>query len=255
MEIIVLGAGTAVPSPNRSPAGVLVRREGTDFLFDIGPGTVSRMAMHGSDPFALQHLLLTHLHSDHTLDLVTLLQNLNSTPERTRQEPLYLTGCHGTKQFYDGLCQVFPDIIPETFKLHLREVGQERIEVEGLVLSAIYSGHTATSLCYRLETPEGDVVYTGDCAASTRLTEFCIGADLLICECSFPSGWKTSTHMNADEVGKLAAQAGVRHLVATHLYPPAIRADIAAQIGRHYHGRVSIAVDGSTFTLPTEGER
>lgn len=251
----MLGAGTAIPAPNRSQASLLVRLEGADFLFDIGPGTVNRLAAHGIDPFNLQHIYLTHLHPDHTLDLATLLQNLVSTPERIRTEPLFLTGCRGTLDFFAWMMRLYPDIIPDGYRFQLRELDETRIELEGATITTTYSGHTSVSLSYRLDAPDGSLVYTGDCAPSASLTEFCAEADLLVCECSFPSGWPTDDHMDADALGRLAAEAGVKHLVATHLYPPALNADIPAQIRKHYPGPVSIALDGACFSLPERGAR
>ena len=47
MHLTVLGAGTAVPSPRRSPAGYLLRVAGEALLFDAGPGTLARLAVAG----------------------------------------------------------------------------------------------------------------------------------------------------------------------------------------------------------------
>ena len=41
MEIIVLGAGTAIPAIGRSPAGYLIRGGDIDIVLDMGSGTVN----------------------------------------------------------------------------------------------------------------------------------------------------------------------------------------------------------------------
>jgi len=219
----------------------------------MGPGTVHRIAAQGFDPFLLQYIFLTHLHSDHTLDLVTFLQLNDSSPARERIMPVYITGCRGTRDFYEGLMTVYPGIRPQSYALEIRETGEAQFDILNIHVSTILSGHTDVSLSYRFDTRDGSLVYTGDCTPSPALVHLCEGADVLICECSFPSGWVTSDHMNADHVGRLAEAAGVRRLIATHLYPPAVQADIAAQISRHYSGEIHVAVDGFRLQLIEKG--
>lgn len=146
--------------------------------------------------------------------------------------------------------QIYPGISPHNYELQIREMVDGKFELNDVVISTTLSGHTRDSICYRFDTPEGSVVYTGDCVASVSLDQFCSNVDLLICECSFPAGWPTSDHMNADAAGKLAARANVKMLVATHLYPPAAEVDLQAQIHQYFTGPVSIAQDGSKYLLP-----
>src|SRR5512143_1075017 len=101
MRLTILGAGTAIPLPGFSPAGHLVLIGDQPLLFDIGPGTLARLAAAGIDYRDLDHLFLTHHHSDHTLDLVTLLQDYDSTPGWVRRKPFHLIGCRGTQAFYE----------------------------------------------------------------------------------------------------------------------------------------------------------
>jgi len=250
MEIILLGTGTAVPISGHTPSAILLKSKDLTALLDMGPGATYKVAGQGVDPFHLQYLFLTHLHSDHTLDLVTFLQMNASTPDIERTSSVFLTGCRGLKNLYNGLMRLYPGIAPGSYKLYLREIVEDRFEVNGVVVSSTLSGHTTDSICYRFDTSEGSVVYTGDCATVAPLDQFCAGVDLLICECSFPAGWPTSDHMSADSVGKLAAQAGVKTLIVTHLYPPAVKVDLQSQIQEYYTGPVIIAQDNYKFLLP-----
>jgi len=250
MEIILLGTGTAIPQADHTPAAILLKSPGLTALLDIGPGAVHRLAAQGFDPFQLERIFLTHLHSDHTLDLVTFIQMNDSTPSFTRSAPLYLTGPAGLRAWYQGLMQLYPGIAPQSYPLHLRELADERFELGDIRVSTCLSGHTPHSLSYRFDTPQGSLVYTGDCVTNPALVKLCAGVDLLICECSFPQGWPTKDHMTAESTGKLAKRAKVKQLVATHLYPPAAAVDLQAQISHYYTGPVTIARDGATFSLP-----
>ncbi len=249
MEVIVLGAGTAVPSPSRSPAGVLVRLGTVPLLFDLGPGTLERMAEAGTSYRELEDVFLTHLHSDHTLDLVTFLQANKATPGWTRTRPLRLMGCRGTRRLYDALLAAYPDVAPQSYQLEIRECEAERIEADGWVIETAFTGHTGASLAFRLETGGGVVVYSGDCVESDELKNLARRASVFICECAFPRGWKTADHMTADAVGRVAQSAQVELVILTHLYPPAQAADLAAEVQENYKGRVIVAVDGTRVVV------
>lgn len=249
MDVIVLGAGTAIPAAGLSPASILLRAGTQEALIDCGPGTISRAALQGVDYLQLQTIFLTHLHSDHTLDLVTLLQANDSTPGVERRIPLSIYGCVGTREWFDRLMIAYPGVSPSTYPFDIIENGRATWSWSKVQVSSFLTGHTANSLAYRFTEGEGSFVFTGDAVFSEDLIDFCSGVDLLLTECSFPEKYPTRDHLSADQVGILADQAGVRHLAVTHQYPPALAVDIAKQIGRYYSGSLTLARDGSSFSV------
>ncbi|MDE3089440.1 MAG: MBL fold metallo-hydrolase [Chloroflexota bacterium] len=249
MELTILGAGTAVPTPQRSPAGVLVRVGETPLLFDIGPGTMARLAAAGVSYRDLEYVFLTHHHSDHTLDLVTFLQVNESTPGWTRARPLHLIGCRDTQKFYAQLLAAYPGVAPHTYALDLRELEVARVAFGAWTIETALTGHTGRSIAYRVEAEGKAIVYTGDAVESDGLARLARGAEVFVCECSFPRGWATLDHMTADAVGRVARAANVRRVVLTHRYPPAQQVDIAAQVRAEYAGEVILAVDGTRVVV------
>ncbi len=249
MELTILGAGTAVPTPQHSASGVLVRVGDTPLLFDLGPGTIARLAAASISYRDLECVFLTHLHTDHTLDLATFLQVNNSTPGWTRTSPVHLTACRGTKKFYDQLLALYPGIAPRAYALDLRELGAERVDFGAWSIETALTAHTDTSLAYRVEAGGKAIVYTGDAMESYGLTHLARGADVFVCECAFPRGYATLDHMTADAVGRVARAASVQRVVLTHLYPPAQVVDIAAQVQQEYGGEIIVAVDGTRVVI------
>jgi len=51
------------------------------------------------------------------------------------------------------------------------------------------------------------------------------------------------------QVGRLAAEAGVKCLVLTHFYPEVEGTDVAGQVGKHFKGKVVLAEDLMTFSI------
>ncbi|MHC1783614.1 MAG: MBL fold metallo-hydrolase [Anaerolineaceae bacterium] len=249
MQITILGAGTAIPTINRSPTSILFETGITTALIDIGPGTLQRAALHNVDYLELRNIFLTHLHPDHTLDLVSLLQINESTPEVIRTTPLDIFGCSGTMSWFDSLMVAFPGLYPSTYSLSISEFGKARRNWEDFQVTTMLTHHTDSSLAYRFDHPEGSFVFTGDAIFSDELSQLCSGVDLLISECSFPADWKTTEHMNSETVGYLAKCANPKHLVLTHLYPPAINTNIKMEIAKQYQGEITMALDGAKFLL------
>ena len=249
MEVFFLGTGTAVPVKNHAPAGLLVVAAGQLILLDIGPGTLSRMESAGFSSTQLHHLLLTHFHPDHTLDLATLLQVFNFSPGAERKHPFTIIACPGIEDFYQRLLELYPDLSPLSYELKIKPVFQDEFSIDRLKIRSAPTGHTPESIAYRLDDGKHTLVYSGDASPRGELVQLAERADLLVCECSFPAGWETEDHLNADTTGALAQQAGVKSLILTHAYPPAQAVDLVAQVQEHFNGPVQMAIDGLHLTL------
>ncbi|HUX39895.1 MAG TPA: MBL fold metallo-hydrolase [Rectinemataceae bacterium] len=247
MTATVLGSGTCVPAAGRGAPGYLVRTGESLLLLDPGPGTLARLAAIGLSHRDIDLILLSHLHPDHSLDLVTFLQANNATPGYKRSRPLSLVGPKGLSAFLAGLIALYDCVGPEGYSIDLRELGAETLRLPGgETLTAALSGHTRESLCFRLESGGRVLVYSGDASARGDLPAIAGGADLLLCECSFPETWEVPDHLNSAQAGRIAQEAGAGRVVLTHLYPPSLETDVAAQVRTRYEGRVTLAYDGLT---------
>ena len=249
MEILFLGTGTAIPIRQHSPAGLIVKTAGQCLLFDIGSGTLGRLHLVDVTYGQIDQLLLTHLHPDHTLDLATLLLVFNYAPHAERTAPFPITGCRGARAFFGRMVDLYPEVAPVSFDLQFREVYRDEFAIGDVRLQSAPTGHTPESVAYRVHSEKHSIVYSGDAAPRGDLEQLAEGADLLISECSFPRGWETEDHLNADTLAQIASQAGVKSLVVTHCYPPALAVDVAGQIRSRFDGEVQVAVDGLRLSL------
>jgi len=249
MEIVILGSGTAIPSKDHSPAGIVVIQEGHPFLLDIGPGTLTRLAQAGITFDKLDFLLLSHFHPDHTLDLATLLQVFDSSPDSRRILPFSIIGGQGIDDFIEKMLSLYPEITPQTYPINKQEVYRDEFTIYGLNVTTVPTGHTPHSIAYCFQDTNHKFVYSGDAAPQGELVSLADNADILICECSFPSGWASSDHLNADSVGIIANQATVKTLIITHCYPPALNVNLEKQIRQHYKGKIILASDGFHINL------
>ncbi len=250
MTLTVLGSGTCIPLPGRGAPGYLVMIAGTPILVDAGPGTLARLTAAGVSYRDLALVLVSHIHPDHTLDLATFFQANNATPGFHRTLPLSIVGCRELSSFLSRLFELYDGIKPEGYALDIQEMEAEVASYPpGWKLTTGLSGHTSWSLCFRFEYRGRILAYSGDASVNGDLVRIARGADLLLCECSLPDGWRVQDHLSAGDVGAIAHEAGVGQVVLTHLYPPSQDADVVAQVRRSYDGKITLASDGWTCVV------
>ena len=244
MEIIILGAGTAIPLTGYSPAGIYVKVGREHLLFDAGPGTLQRLQAIGVGFRQLDRIFLTHYHVDHCLDLVSILFAWH-IPRPMRSRPLTIYGPPGLAQLYRRLNAAFHRWLePRACRVHIRELEEESIRCPGYTVRSRRMRHAAPALGYRLEAAGKSMAYSGDTDVCEAIVELGKRADLLILECSMPDGRKVAGHLTPMECGRIASETGCRRLALTHFYPLfRHRGDIQASVRRFYRGRVTLARD------------
>jgi ribonuclease BN (tRNA processing enzyme) len=244
MELTVLGSGTIVPSLTRWSPGYVLRAGPTTILIDLGPGTLRRMVEAGAGLVDIDAVCLSHFHPDHIADFVPLVFASKYAMGSQRQRDLTVVAPAGFGELYAGLIEVFGNwIVPEAYRIDLRESDGSPIDVGSCRVTTAPVNHNPESIAYRFEGDGVSLVYSGDTDWSEELIILARGADLLLLECSFPDNMKIPGHLTPSEAGRLARDAGVSHLVLTHLYPPVEDVDIVSLAGASFPGRVTVAED------------
>jgi ribonuclease BN (tRNA processing enzyme) len=248
IRVTVLGSGTCVPSLERSSCSVLVETGGRKWLIDSGAGTLRRLLEAGTTIFELSHLLYSHLHPDHTADLVPLLFATKYPDELARTEPLTIVAGRGFAEFFDHLKHVYGhwiDIDRNLLKIVEMDVqGRDQVRLAGVAIHTAPMEHSPQSVAFRLTGPGGrSLVYSGDTDYSEQLVDLAQQADLLICESAFPESHKVRGHLTPALAGEIATRARVHRLMLTHFYPVCDQTDIEAECRRTYNGPLILARD------------
>jgi ribonuclease Z len=107
----------------------LVEAGGERLLFDAGRGAMSRLVEAGFPMNAVTKVFLTHLHSDHVVELPDLLLSpWSAVPER--RMPLEVWGPDGTRDMMRHLEEAF------AFDIHMRRDVDERFSRDGIKVVA-----------------------------------------------------------------------------------------------------------------------
>lgn len=222
MHVTFLGTGSAMPAPDRVQTGLLLERDNRTLLVDCGAGILHRLSRTDAGVEGVSTVLLTHLHLDHTNDLLALLQARWLAGE----EHLEVVGPAGTKALLDDLLAAY-DFLQDRIDLAVREVaaGDGPFEVAGFEVRARDTVHSMPCLAYRFagdgadDGESGDFTFSGDSEAHPPLADFADGSRVLAHDCSFPDEIDVENHPTATQLGEVLAGTDVGRLYCTHLYP------------------------------------
>lgn len=255
MRFTTLGTGTISLPLERSCAGCLLETSEIRLLLDCGAGITRRLAELALPWQTITHVAITHFHIDHHGDLPSLIFAWKYGFLPPRSLPVEIIGPVGVAALVDRLAAAYgPWVTAPGFPLTIREITPESpFELPGGVkLTCHPVPHTPESVAYSMERGHRRIVYTGDTGPSDALAAWAHGCDLLVCECSLPTGMSIPEHLTPEQCGELAAAAAPRHLALTHFYPPVERVDIRTLVGARYAGPVTLARDGWHFDLEDE---
>ncbi len=281
--VTLTGTGVPHPAPGRAGAGCLVRHGEVALQFDAGRSTVLRITEAGVRPHALTATFLTHVHSDHLVGLPDLAMTRWVEQQLHATGPLTVVAVEGlAAHFVKHMLEPFADDIA----VRMEHVGAPAPRVDlrtfavptepttvwtsadgTVVVDAVAVHHEPVpeAVAYRVTTPDGVVVISGDTRVCGEVESFAAGADVLVheaCRATAMSALIAGTvfetifdyHADSVALGGLAEAAGVRHLVLTHLIPqpdtPEQEAEFEADVrSGGYTGPVTVGRDLMTFTL------
>jgi ribonuclease Z len=250
MTTTITLTGTGVPhvSPGRAGPGVLVRHGGTSLQFDAGRGTVLRLVEAGSACHRLDAMFLTHVHSDHVIDLADVVMTRWIEGTLHPSGPLPIVAVEGlATRFAAVMLGPYSDDIAMRIE-HAQEAAPE-LQIEGFALPidptevwrseggdvwvdamAVHHEPVLEAVAYRVTTPDGVVVISGDTRVCDEMRDFARRADVLVHEACRATAMAPLTkgtpfenifdyHADTGQLGGLAVEAEVGHLVLTHLIP------------------------------------
>ncbi|MGF1632104.1 MAG: MBL fold metallo-hydrolase [Kiloniellaceae bacterium] len=269
MEIVFLGTGCPVVSTERYGPAQLILSEGVKLLVDCGSGVTQRLVAAGTPGRDLDALLLTHLHSDHLVDLYQLVV---SSWHQGRDRPLPVYGPPGTRRYVEGLMALWePELSqriahekrPSTAALQVEVTemaGGEVLAFGGLEVQVVEVDHKPVrhAFGFVFEAAGQKLVLSGDTRRCEALIDAARGADLLVHEVFIhrempvlPGVRSAETvanvaayHTLSGEVGRIASEAGVKALALTHFVPPAAdREALLAEVAADFAGPLVLAED------------
>lgn len=116
LDLVFLGTSGSMPTAQRAPAALLLRRGGERLLFDCAEGTQRQLLRSNVGLIELREIFLTHYHADHYLGLPGMLKTFSL---RGRVVPITVYGPPGLRDLFEALRRIFGRL---TYTVELKEL-------------------------------------------------------------------------------------------------------------------------------------
>jgi ribonuclease Z len=241
LKVVLLGTASGpLVNLQQFQASTLIEAGGERFLFDCGRGATLRLAQVGVPIGTVHRVFLTHLHSDHVVQIPDLL--LTGWAGGGRKVPLEVWGPEGTRDMMDHLQEAF------VFDIHMRRDVDESVPGDGIKVAShdikegvvfdeqgvkvtaflVDHGKVAPAFGYRVDYRGHSVALSGDTRYSENLIRFAQGVDVLVHEVvdteavrarsGDPKGLERiiSHHTTPQQAGEVFARVKPRLAVYSH---------------------------------------
>ena len=203
-EIRIIALGTGTPTVRRgqfSPSFLVELGNGFKFQFDVGTGSHSNFIPLGIPYKDVNHIFISHLHTDHVGDLDAFWTGRTWGVNETLKVygPSGRNAEEGTAAFIENFLKTYIwdrrsrqgilNPLGQTIEAHEFDFSKKQVvfERDGATITAFPAVHALDgAVSYRLDWNGYSVVYSGDTKPTKWLVENSKGVDLLIHE-SFPS--------------------------------------------------------------------
>ncbi len=281
----ILGAGTPTPTPSRFGTSYVLELGAEYLMIDCGPATTYKLVKAGLFPTQIDYLFFTHHHFDHNADYPCFL--LCRWDQSTGKEnKLQIWGPEPTARITEQL--IGPEgAFAEDWQARIgapvsQHVHQNRggalprpepsvqvtdiapgyvVKHEGWEVTAVQAQHVQPwlrSLAYRVDYPDGAIVFTGDTEPCDSVRALAAGADTLVANCwdhqaTMDENGEAAGQTGTLDAGRMADESGVKRLILTHTGPalaaPDSRERGLADIAAIYSGEIIFAEELTRIEL------
>jgi ribonuclease BN (tRNA processing enzyme) len=255
MRLTVVGCSGSFAGPKSPASSYLVQAEHEgrtwNLVLDLGNGALGALQRH-INPMAIDAVVLTHVHSDHCLDLCGLYVMQKYSPDAVSHARIPVYGPRFTGERMARAYDLSPtDGMHGEFDF-LELVDREALRIGPFTVTPHLVNHPVEAYGFRVEADGKVLAYTGDTDTCDALKALCHNATLVLADSAFIDGRDDAQgiHLSGSRAAQAAVDAGgVRRLMLTHIPPWNDPAVCRAQAGTVWPGDVELAEGDAVHEL------
>ena len=255
MRLTIVGCSGSFAGPASPASSYLVQAEHGgrtwNLVLDLGNGALGALQRH-IDPLAIDAVVLTHLHSDHCLDLCGLYVVQKYSPVVVARRRILV---YGPRRTGERMARAY-DMTPPDGMHHefdFRElVDSEAVRIGPFTVTPHLVNHPAEAYGIRVEADGEVLAYTGDTDTCDGLKPLFHNATLVLADSAFIDGrdHARGIHLSGSRAAQAAVDAGgVQRLMLTHIPPWNDPAVCRAQAAAVWPGDVELAEPDAVLDL------
>jgi ribonuclease BN (tRNA processing enzyme) len=241
MKLTIVGCSGTFPGPESPCSSYLLEHDGFRMLVDAGNGSTG-VLQRTCGLLDLDAIVISHLHGDHFLDLVTYTYARRYHPSGLRP-PIPVYGPADTEAHVAGAFgRPVPELLGAVYDFR-SIAGASRVEVGPFTIDVALMNHPVETYGMRIAAGGRTLAYSADSGVSDELVKLAREVDLFLCEASYLDGDDNppNIHLTGREAGEHATRAEVGRLLLTHLVPWGDQARTLGEATAAFAGDVSVA--------------
>jgi ribonuclease Z len=243
-RVVILGSAAAVSDANHDYTHFLLIGETSLILVDAGSNPLGKLQNLGIPDDALQDIILTHFHPDHTAGLPNMMMHLWLLG---RKKPLRFYALHHCVNRVEDMMLAYswdswPDFFPVSFHRVTERPCAPVLDNDDFHIESWPTLHFVPTIGLRITNKRtGKVLaYTCDTQPIPALVDLARDADILIHE----SAGEGFGHSSARQAGETATQSGAKSLALIHYQVwNTDPTPLVGQAGETYSGPVRLLKD------------
>jgi len=217
LKLIILGASGPYPGSDDLPSVLVVYGRNT-MLLDAGEGVQHRIKKCGYSVAKVKIVLISHLHGDHILGLLPLLQ---SRSLGGCKDKIYIIGPPGTKEFIEDNLRILK--FEPLYDIIINEVLSHELVIDNVYIRVFPVKHIMPTVAYVICVNDVKLVYITDTRPLAEFPEVAIEPDVLIHDSTFAYDMKDKAkeygHSTSVDAAIAANALKAKLLLLYHISP------------------------------------
>lgn len=243
MKLTVVGCAGSYPGPDSPASCYLLEHDDHRILLDMGNGSLGALQRY-TDIYAVDAVLLSHLHVDHCIDVCSYYVARKYNPAGPASRiPVF--GPAGTANRMAAAYGLPPKPGMHDEFNFLRHA-PDATSIGPFTFETARVAHPVQTYAMRVSAGGRTLVYSGDTGPTPALIDIARGADVALFEASFLTGRynPTDLHLTGAQAAEHAAAAGVNRLILTHLVSWNDTEQVRAEAAAVFRGELQVAHSG-----------